>query len=88
MHRLTSPKSVDFVEQGRQGGEKFVVLMRRFICLARVIAFTQLHDVVGMSDISKCIAAGLSVIRRMFDTHDTFLITRWPSRGFRRRAFH
>jgi hypothetical protein len=60
--------------------------MRRFIRLTDVIAFTiaftQRHDVVGMFDNSKCIAAGLSVVRRMFDTHDTFLFTRWPGRRF------
>jgi hypothetical protein len=82
MQRLIFPKSVDFVEQGRQGGEKFVALMRRFICLAHVITFTQWYDVAGMFGISKCIAASLFVVRRMFDTHDTFLITRWPSRRF------
>jgi hypothetical protein len=35
-----------------------------------------------MFDNSKCIAAGLGVVRRMFDTHDTFLFTRRLSRRF------
>jgi hypothetical protein len=27
-------------------------------------------------------------VRRMFDTHDTFLFTRWPGRRFDDEAFH
>jgi hypothetical protein len=43
---------------------------------------SDISDIVGMSDNSKGFAAGLSVVRRMFDTHDTFLFTRWPGRRF------
>jgi hypothetical protein len=82
MQRVISPKSVDFVEQGRQGGEKFVALVRRVIWLTHAIVFAQRYDVAGMFDISKCLAAGLSVVRGMFDTHDTFLFTRWSGRRF------
>ena len=82
LRRFVAPKSVDFIEQGRQGGEKLVVLGRRFNGLAHAIVFTQRHDIVGMADNSKCIAAGLTVVRRIFDTHDTFLFTRWPGRRF------
>jgi hypothetical protein len=41
-----------------------------------------MSDIAGVFDIAKSLAAGLSVVRRMFDTHDTFLFTRRPSRGF------
>jgi hypothetical protein len=63
-----------------QGGEKLAVLMRRVICLADVVVFTQRHHVAGAFDNLKCFAAGLLFMRRMFDTHDTFLM--WPGRRF------
>jgi hypothetical protein len=74
LSRFISPETVDFVEERRQGGEEFFVPLRCFDCLHAAIII-QRPNMIGLTEL---IAANLCVTRRMLDTHDKFLIAKWP----------